>query len=116
TRLFGQLKHMGAGAVAQAWQKKHGDSFSSEEALRWLGMAGGLSMMDVKTDMDLLVLADQAPSELLFGLAFGKLSDALAMGAQPILTPAHHVRITRGQRSAIMSHLYDKVLARGHQL
>lgn len=115
-RLFAQFKPVGASSVAQVWQEKYRDLYSNKKALKWLEIAGGLSMVEVRSDFDLLVLADQAPNDLLFGLAYGKLSDALSMASQPILTPAHHVNINRGQRSTTLAYLYERVLDRGHEL
>ncbi len=113
--ILDQLKHIGAVHVVQAWQR-HAALLDSAESISWLEMAGGMDLNDVKTDVDLLLLADRAPNDLLFGLAYGKLADALAMSNQSILTPAHHVRVTRGARSGVLEHLFNAVLERGHRL
>lgn len=113
--IFDQLKHIGAVHVVQAWQR-HAALLDSDESISWLDLAGGIDLKDVKTDVDLLLLADRAPNDLLFGLVYGKLADILAMSNQSILTPAHHVLVTRGARSGVLGHLFDVVLERGHRL
>lgn len=113
--LYEPLKHMDAAVVVQAWQN-YENLISDEASLGWLALAGGLDLLKVKTDTELLVMADKAPNDLLFGLAYGKLVDALSMQGQGILTPAHHVRITSGARGSVLSDLYCRVLNRGHAL
>lgn len=111
---LGPLIHMGATGVANTWMHRHADML--EEGLHWLTLGGNLALADARTDVDLLVLADRAPNELFFGVAYGKLIDAMAMRNQPMLSPAHHVRFTAGPRSKVVNFLYDKVLAYGHSL
>ncbi|CUJ50611.1 Uncharacterised protein [Achromobacter sp. 2789STDY5608633] len=70
-------------------------------------------MRNVQTEMELLTLADTAPNQLLFGLAYGKLADLLAFRS-PVLTPAHPVVMHPGLKSVVLQNYYDRVMDRGH--
>lgn len=80
-----------------------------------LSIGGGLALEAVHHELELLMLADTAPNDLLFGLAYGKLVDAIEFRSA-IRTVAHPVVMTMGGRSPIHNALLDRVLERGHRL
>lgn len=103
----------GVPALATRW-RSHQDEWRTSAGRAWLEAAGGIGITHAQTDMDLLILASQAPSDLLFGLAYGKYADALAnasMGNAPC--SAHHIAFT-GPYSPVGRALQSSVLSRGH--
>lgn len=112
-RWFQELASVDAKEAVNLWVKYA--NLMNVEANAWLDSVGGLAMEKVQMEIELLIVADSAPNDLLFGLAFGKLTDAIAYRSA-IRTPAHHVALTMGARTPVHNALYDRVLSRGHQL
>lgn len=108
------LAQVHAPDVAATW-RSHLSALRSADADDWLQAAGGLSMENVRNELELLAMTDSAPSELLFGLAYGKLRDLLATSntqasfAYPIVLPF-------GLRDPVVDLFYGRVLMRGDQL
>lgn len=111
-RVLSELRALGLPGVIRALGV-YDAHWRNQEASKWLNLAGGLSMRNVQTEMELLTLADTAPNQLLFGLAYGKLADLLAFRS-PVLTPAHPVVMHLGLKSVVLQNYYDRVMDRGH--
>ena len=108
-----ELSLVGVGEAADLWRTY--SKLMGAEAHAWLDAVGGLTMEKVQMEIELLVMANSAPNDLLFGLAHGKLTDAIGYRSA-IRTPAHHVALTMGARTPVHNMLYSRVLNRGHQL
>jgi len=74
---------------------------------RWIDLVGGLSLSRVKTEIELLIAAEIAPNDLLFGLAYGKFVDLLARPEQ------HGIALVYGNLSPIHNALSWMVLSQG---
>jgi len=96
-------------SLVYRWEKEV-SSLSDQEIRRfndWLCIAGGLPLENVTTDFELVTLAQLAPHDLLFGLAYGKFADVLAYPDR------HNITLLRGQKSVVQSVLTKEVLRRG---
>lgn len=111
---LGELARVGAPGVGDCW-REHTMLLAGDTVHSWFETVGGLTLENVHTEFELLLVAHEAPNDLLFGLAHGKLADALAYRSA-IRTPAHPITLTQGARNPIHNMLFDKVLARGQHL
>ena len=99
--------------VADRWNE-YSDQWADSKAVHWLYLAGGLPITTPRTETELLELTSHAPSNLLFGLSYGKWCDAMAHRVDP--TSAHNIDMSKSQHR-VMTPLYIKeVLDRGHEL
>jgi len=98
-----------------AWIKREnrfvdeGNHNAGITASKWMGIVGGISLANIKTEYELLTSAYIAPDGLLFGLAHGKLADALAHSER------HDIDLTWGKATSVNSFLWNAVLERGRK-
>jgi|GEM_PF-2737818 len=113
---FGELMQIGAQDVIQSLER-YSSLLGDGGSRAWLKLAGGFSLHGAGTDMELLYLAQTAPNELLFGLAYGKYVDAIATRPhQNALGNSQQTRFVDGLGNGVLTNLRDNVLARGFSL
>jgi len=77
---------------------------------QWVESVGGLSLSRIETEIELLIAAEIAPNDLLFGLAYGKFVDLLARPEQ------HGIALVYGKLSPIHDALSWLILRQGQRL
>jgi len=83
------------------------------EAFKWLQAVGGLPLLNIDNETDLLFMAHTAPNDLLFGLAYGVYADMLVWNS-PEWEEMHGIRSDGS--NAIRIDIGKQVMRRGNDL
>lgn len=106
----------GTQQLVALWQQCLG-KWNGKETQDWLDLAGGMHLSNATNVLELLVLADRAPNEMLFGLAYGKISDVLAAASQGAQQAAlRDVRWDQSNHGPVFQDFCKRVLDRGYSL